>query len=268
MKAEILEKIYEENQKGRDCALVFLIENKGSTPGEDNSLMAVFEDGSSLGTIGGGKIEADVIRRAMEGMEKAKSFEFDYNLSTSGELKMSCGGNSRGFVKYFRAKNKLVIFGAGHVAQKLARIATRTNFEVTIVDDREEFRDAPDFCGIKEYLSMEIDEAVGKIDFDKEKTYLVLATRGHANDTQALREILKNKKDSYHYLGMIGSKNKVIRVFDQLEKEGFDKKDLQKIYTPIGLDLDNGSVEEIAISIMAEILMVKNNKNATSQKFN
>ncbi|MDY2927437.1 XdhC/CoxI family protein [Anaerococcus sp.] len=263
MKADILEKIYEENQKGRDAALVFLIENKGSTPGEDNSLMAVTSAGKSFGTIGGGKIEADVIRRCMEGFPKGESFEFDYNLSQNGELKMSCGGDSRGFVKYFKAANSLVIFGAGHISQKLARIATKTNFEVTVIDDRSEFRESPDFSEIKDYIDAPIEEAVDKIDFDKDKTYIVLCNRGHAHDAKALRKILG--KD-FHYLGMIGSKAKVIRVFKELEEEGYKREDLEQIYTPIGLDVDNGSVEEIAISIMAEILMIKNKKTGEIQK--
>lgn len=265
MKAEILEKIYEENRKGKNAALVFLIENKGSTPGENNSLMAVLSDGESFGTIGGGKIEADVIRRTLEGFKDGKSFEFDYNLSKNGELKMACGGNSRGFVKYFKASNRLIIFGAGHVSQKLARIATKTNFEVTVIDDRDEFKDSPDFEGIKEYIAESIDKATEKIDFDMEKTHIVLCTRGHSQDAEVLRNILD--KD-YSYLGMIGSKAKVISVFKDLEDEGYDRDKLNQIYTPIGLDIDNGSVEEIAISIMAEILKIKNKKSGQSQKFN
>ncbi len=263
MKADILEKIYEENKKGRDAALVFLIENKGSTPGEDNSLMAVTSAGKSFGTIGGGKIEADVIRRCMEGFAKGESFEFDYNLSQNGELKMSCGGDSRGFVKYFKAANRLIIFGAGHISQKLARIATKTNFEVTVIDDRSEFRQNPDFSEIKDYIDDPIEDAVEKIDFDKDKTYIVLCNRGHAYDSKTLRKIID--KD-FQYLGMIASKAKVIRVFKELEEEGYKREDLEKIYTPIGLDVDNGSVEEIAISIMAEILMIKNKKTGEIQK--
>lgn len=265
MKAEILDKIYQENRRGKDAALVFLIENKGSTPGEDNSLMAVLSDGEFFGTIGGGKIEADVIRRSLEGFKDGKSFEFDYNLSKDGKLKMACGGNSRGFVKYFKASNRLIIFGAGHVSQKLARIATKTNFEITVIDDRDEFKDSPDFEEIKEYMAESVEKAIEKIDFDKEKTYIVLCTRAHSQDAEVLRNILD--KD-YSYLGMIGSKAKVISVFKDLEKEGYDRAKLNQIYTPIGLDIDNGSVEEIAISIMAEILMIKNKKSGQSQKFN
>ena len=263
MKFEILKRVHDENINGRNAALVFLIENKGSTPGEDNSIMAVFEDGSSFGTIGGGAIEKDVIERCLANMKAGKSFEFDYNLSKTGELKMACGGNSRGYVKYFKASNRLVIFGAGHVSQKLARIAAKTNFEVIVIDDRQDFKDSKDFADIKEYICSDINEAINKIDFDKEKTFVVLCTRGHANDKEALKEIVT--KD-YKYLGMIGSKAKIRSVFNQLIEEGVDKELLSNVYTPIGLDIDNGSVEEIAISIMAEILMVKNQLDGKSQK--
>lgn len=265
MKADILQEIYKENELGRDAALCFLIENKGSTPGEDNSVMAVFSDGSILGTVGGGAIEKDLIRRTMEGMKEGNSFEFDYNLSKNGELKMSCGGNSRGYVKYFKSSNRLLIFGAGHVSQKLARIASKTGFDVSVVDDRPEFKNSSDFVDIKEYIDEDIESAIDKIDFDAKKTYIVLCNRGHAHDKETL-ECLVDK--DFAYLGMIGSKAKVIGLFDQLKAEGIDEKVLNKIYTPIGLDVDNGSVEEIAISIMAEILMVKNNKDGKIQKLN
>ena len=261
MNAKILEAIYEQNKLGKDAALCFLIENKGSTPGEDNSVMAIFSDGSILGTVGGGSIEKDIIRRTLEGMKDGNSFEFDYNLSKNGELKMSCGGNCRGFVKYFKSSNRLLIFGAGHVSQKLSRVASKTSFEVTVIDDRKEFKDSPDFIDIKEFIAEDFYSAVEKINFDEKKTYIVLCNRGHAYDEKAL-EVIKDK--DFAYLGMIGSK--AASLFKELKEEGISEQFLNKIYTPIGLDIDNGSVEEIAISIMAEILMVKNNKDASIQR--
>lgn len=261
MKAEILKKIYEENKQGRDGALAFLMENRGSTPGEDNSVMAVFADGSSMGTIGGGAIEADVIRRCRENMKAGTSFEFDYNLSKNGELKMACGGNSRGYVQYFKARKRLIIFGAGHVSQKLARIATRTGFAVDVIDDRADFQDSPDFVGIDTYSTLPVEEAAANLPFDADQTFIVLCTRGHAHDKEALRALVGKE---CAYLGMIGSKAKVATVFQELREEGVAKEALDKVYAPIGLDLDNGSVEEIAISILSQMLMVKNGKDGRS----
>lgn len=255
MQAEILKRIYEENNRGRDCALALIVENRGSTPGNDSSLMAVFSDGSSFGTIGGGAIEADVIKRSLEGMKEGKAFEFDYSLTEKGTLKMACGGDSRGFVKYFKAAKRLVIFGAGHVSQKLAALASKTGFAVDVIDDREEFRTSPDFQGIDNYYCMEVDRAIEKIEFDPEKTFIVLCTRGHAHDQEALKA-LAGKPCAY--LGMIGSKAKVARVFKELQAEGVKKEDLDKVYAPIGLNLDDGSVQEIAVSILAQILTIKN----------
>ena len=265
MKRKILEFILEAEENNMDTALITLIENKGSAPGEDNSLMAIRSDGEMIGTIGGGKIEADLIRRSKEALKTGENFEFDYNLSKKGELKMSCGGSSRGFVKIFKSSNRLIIFGAGHISQKLARIATLTNFKVDVVDDRGEFKQSEDFVNIENYYHMDSKDALNKLLFDKDKTYIVLATRGHSHDQKVLTEIL-NKE--FKYLGMIGSKAKVIEIFKNLKEMGFDDKKLDKIYTPIGLDIDNGSVEEIAISILSEILMIKNRKDGSLQKLN
>lgn len=263
MKAEILEKIYEENKKGKDAALIFLIENRGATPGEENSLMAVFKDGSTLGTIGGGVIEADVIRKSLEGMQKGKSFEFEYKTSDKSDSKGYCGEGTRGFVKYFKSQNRIVIFGAGHVSQKLARIAVKSNFYVIVTDDRREFENAKDFEKINEYICEDIEKAVEKIEFDREKTYIVVCTRSHALDQKVVSAVLD--KD-YRYLGMIGSKKKIDNIFNSLTEEGFSREKLEKIYAPIGLDIANGSAEEIAIAIMAEILAVKNNLSGKIQK--
>ncbi len=261
MKSDVLLKIHEANTAGKKAALALIIENKGSTPGEDSSAMAIIEDGETLGTVGGGKIEADIMRRTMEAFKTNEDFEFDYNLSKSGELQMSCGGNSRGYVKLFLPRKRLYIFGAGHVGQKLARVAVKTGFAVDIIDDRSEFKTSPDFAEIDNYYSDNLSQAIEKLTFDKENTYIILCTRGHSTDLDVLKEVID--KD-YKYLGMIGSRAKVKDVFGKLRELGYSDEDLSSIHTPVGLDIDNGSVEEIAISILAEILMVKNNKEGLS----
>ena len=263
MQSDILNKIYEKNEEGERAALVLLTKNRGSTPGADGSTMAVFEDGSSVGTVGGGAIEFDVTKRSKEAIEKGEDFEFDYNLSQNGELKMACGGDSKGVVKIFYPNNKLVIFGAGHVSQKLARIATKTGFDVYVTDDREEFEKSEDFEGIKEYLACEPEEACEKIKFNKDNTFVVVCTRGHKKDEDAVEELLK--KD-YKYLGLIGSRKKVGNLIKNLKEKGISEEAIKTINMPVGLNIDNGSVEEIAISILAEILMIKNDKDGKQMK--
>ncbi|MDO5755818.1 MAG: XdhC/CoxI family protein [Tissierellia bacterium] len=263
MQAKILQKIYEKVDQGQKAALVLLTENKGSTPGRDGSVMAVFQDGTSLGTIGGGAIEYDIIKRAKEAMENGDDFEFDYNLTEKGELKMACGGDSKGFVKLFFPNKNLIIFGAGHVSQKLSRIAVKTGFNVIVTDDREEYQREKDFQGIQKYITATPKDAVEQIQFHKDNTYIVVCTRGHNGDEEALKALLP--KD-YKYLGMIGSRRKVGAVIKKLREEGFTKEQIGTVHMPIGLNIDDGSVEEIAISILAEILMIKNNGSGQKNK--
>ena len=263
MEALVLSKIGEVAAKGEKAALIILETNCGSVPGKEGAVMGVFEDGSTIGTVGGGAIEYDLVKRSLEAMKTNENFKFDYTLTEKGELKMACGGQASGFVKIFVPKNKLIIFGAGHCAQKLAKFAITCNFAVYIIDDREEFKNNSDFDGVVEYLVGTPEEVVDRLPFDKESTYIVMATRGHRHDLDAARVTLG--KD-YKYMGMLGSRKKAVEVKETLLKEGFDLDEINKINLPIGLDLSDGSVEGIGISILSEILKVKNNLNGENRK--
>lgn len=263
MQANILSYINEKVGEGQRAALVILTKNRGSVPGQEGSTMAVFEDGTTKGTIGGGAIEYDVTKRTVEALKKGEDFEFDYNLSKDGELKMACGGNSTGIVKIFYPNADLIIFGAGHVSQKLARVAIKTGFNVTVTDDREAFKDAEDFKGIRNYLVGKPKDVIDSLRFSSHNTFIVVATRGHENDEEAIEALLRKE---YKYLGMIGSRKKIGGLVSRLKEKGFSLEEINKIHMPIGLDIDDGSVEEIAISILAEILMVKNGLPGTKHK--
>ncbi|MDO5028083.1 MAG: XdhC/CoxI family protein [Bacillota bacterium] len=263
MESKILREIDLRVSQGQRAALVILTKNKGSAPARQGSTMAVFQDGSSLGTVGGGAIEYDIMKRAQQAIKDGQDFEFDYNLSKDGKLQMSCGGASQGFVKVFYPNSQLIIFGAGHVGQKLARIAVKTAFDVRVVDDRIDFKDAEDLKDISAFIGKNPEEALADLNFSKDSTYIVVATRGHAQDQEVLENILR--KD-FKYLGNIGSKAKVHSLRKKLTAKGFSKEEIDKIHMPIGIDIDNGSVEEIAISIMAEILLIKNSGQLVQQK--
>lgn len=255
MQIEILDRIVKEVNKGKKAALVFITEAKGSVPGANDSMMAVFEDGQTFGTIGGGPMEYEVIKKTLEAIENSKDDRFDYSLNKTSDLNMICGGNNKGYIKVFKPQPQLIIYGAGHVGQKLARVAVRTGFDVIVVDEREDYKDKEDFVGIKNFLPMSSKDANDYIDFSSSNTYLVICT------TNSDKEVLKNVLDkNYKYIGMIGSRHKIKLVFDELRQLGIENKLLEQIHTPIGFDIDNGKVEEIAISIMSEILAVKNDK--------
>lgn len=263
MEIRVLSKISERVEKGEKAALIILENNCGSVPGKEGSIMAVFEDGSTIGTVGGGAIEYDLMKRSKDAIINNQNFEFDYSLTDSGELKMTCGGQTSGYVKIFYPKDSLIIFGAGHCAQKLAKFAVNCNFSVTVIDDRDEFKDNEDFEGIVEYIVGTPEEVINKLNFNKESTYIVLATRGHKHDYDAAKAVLN--KD-YKYLGMLGSRKKSLEMKQRLLAEGENLEIINRMNTPIGLDISDGSVEEIGISILAEILKVKNRLSGESRK--
>ncbi len=255
MQVEILEKIVKEVSKGKKAALVFITEAKGSVPGANDSMMAVFEDGETFGTIGGGPLEYEVIKKTIKAIENGKDDVFDHKLNKSSDLNMICGGHNKGYIKVFSPQPQLIIYGAGHVGQKLARVAVKTGFDVTVVDEREDYKEKEDLKDVKNFLAMSAKEANDHIDFSKDSTYIVICT------TNSDKDVLKNVLDKdYKYIGMIGSRHKIKLVFDDLRELGIKDELLEKIHTPIGFDIDNGRVEEIAISIMAELLAVKNDK--------
>lgn len=254
MDLEVIRALENELSRGRDVALVIITESKGSTPGADNSSMAVLQNDKTVGTVGGGAIEYDLIKEAKKALEENKEKSLDYSLTEKEELKMLCGGQNKAYIKIFRANPKLLIFGAGHVGQKLARIAAKTNFDVKVIDKRDEYKDKKDFEDIGEFITSGPKEYLEDKDFDK-NTYIIICTPDY--DEKVLEKVLDK---NYKYLGMIGSKRKVKKVFDSLERKGFGKDLVKKIHAPVGLDIGDGSVEEIAISIMAEILAVKNGK--------
>lgn len=254
MDIEILKEVVKELEKGRDVALAILTETKGSAPGKDNSAMAVFENGKTVGTIGGGPIEYDLTKECLKALENGEEKSFDYTLKENQEVKMLCGGQNKGYIKIFRANPRLLIFGAGHVGQKLARVAKKTGFDVIVIDQREDFKDKDDLKEIDEFVLKKPKEFAKDFEFNH-NTYILIATPDYDE------EVLENVIDKdYNFLGMIGSRRKVKRVFDNLKEKGVDEKLLEKVHAPVGYPIDDGSVEEIAISIMSQIISIKNKK--------
>lgn len=246
MEISILKKIEESLENGKRAALVTITEATGSTPRKGGTIMGVFED-ELMGTIGGGKIESVVIDKAKELLKTGESQTFEYNLTTTDELKMNCGGTMKGFIKVFLPFPKLLICGAGHVGQKLFKVAKTLDFDLKIIDDREELKaDVPELTlgSFEDILTKE------RID---ENTYIVIVTRGHLLD-EAVLNLVKNR--GAKYIGIIGSRRKITSLKETLEK---NEEIRDNIYAPIGLKLSNGTPEEIAIEILAEILKIKNN---------
>ncbi|WP_297405998.1 XdhC family protein [uncultured Cetobacterium sp.] len=248
MEINILEKIFKEVENGVSGALVTITESQGSTPRKSGTIMGVWKD-DFLGTIGGGMIEHRVIELSRELIKEGRSKEFYFDLTKEAELGMSCGGSVKGYIKIFKPKNRIVIIGAGHIGEKIYGILKNSEFQIEIIDDRLEYINS--FSNVR---IGNIYEEIKKIP-ENPNTYYVIVTKGHSTDLEALKSILENKK--YNYIGMVGSKRKVIGIKEELLKLN-DENWNEKIYSPIGLKISDGTPFEIALEIVAEILTVKN----------
>jgi xanthine dehydrogenase accessory factor len=235
--------------EGKKVALVTVTETTGSSPASVGQMIAVLADGSTAGTVGGGASEHRIIQQALEAIKNRQQvFKFSFDHSEFG---MICGGSMAGFGNVLGNQPGLCIFGGGHIAQSLALLAVHVGFSVTVVEDRPEF--APSFESAR-YVVCKPEDYV-KTDPASNSDYAVICTRGHKTDADALRYCLTK---NFEYLGMIGSEKKVAALFDNLRAEGVEQKELDRVYAPIGLDIADALPAEIAVAILAEILLVKN----------
>ena len=247
---DILAFAQENLTQGKKVALVTVTETSGSSPASAGQIMAVLADGRSAGTVGGGATEHQIKQKTLEAL-KNNDVVFSFSLDHA-ESGMVCGGNMKGFVNILGEENNLYIFGGGHIAQSLASLAQATGFFVTVIEDRPELE--KEFSNVK-YLQCTPENYEKEIHLSG-KAFIVICTRGHKTDDEALRFCLSKTPK---YLGMIGSKKKVEILLENLSHDGYPEERLRNIYTPIGLDIAGSVPAEIAVSIMAEILLVKNN---------
>lgn len=258
MEGKILKAVSSAVEKGIETAVVTVLEVKGSSPGKEGSMMAVFSDGSILGTVGGGALEYEFIQEALKAIKENKSCEKSFELTEKGSLHMKCGGFVRAYIKVFAKREKLLIMGGGHLGAELYTLGKFLNKYVVIFDDREEFANRKRFPEADEIIFGKMEETVKNYSVD-ENSYIIIVTRGHENDKECLKAIL-DKKVSPKYIGMVGSRGKVLSTYKELLDEGYSKEELKKIYSPIGLDISSSETKEIALGIMAEITAVKNQK--------
>jgi xanthine dehydrogenase accessory factor len=253
MEFALLEKLAAEVKTNRKAALVTLVEEQGSSPGKQGFMMAVFQDGSTAGTVGGGGFENKAREYALQCMNEGKNKLVEMELGDSGELHMQCGGRASIFIRVFKAKDRLVIAGGGHIALELYKLGEAIGFYTVIMEDREEYGNTERFPGCDIRVG-DIGKCMGEYPLD-ENCYVVIVTRGHESDAAALKAAVGRGAG---YIGMIGSRKKVKHVFDQLLSEGCETAALEAVYAPIGLSLGGDSAAEIAFCILSEIMLVKN----------
>lgn len=261
MDAEIMARIVQELKENRNAALAILTKSDGSSPGKEGFMLGVFEDGSTIGTLGGGAVEFSAITKAKECMKEGISKSLSYSLGPEGNVGMLCGGLNEIYIKTFRAPEKLLIIGGGHIAFELFKLCEALQFKVVIFEDREEYGDSNRFPN-SEIILGDYNEELKNYPVDN-KCYVVIVTKGHKFDQGALEAVVNSNAK---YIGMIGSLNKTRKIMENLMNNGVKAEKLERVFAPIGIAIGGDSPAEIAISIMSEILLVKNNGSLTHMK--
>ncbi len=253
---EIYEKISELIRSNSKLAIATVVNTRGSTPREPGAKMVISPDGTIEGTIGGGRLEHLIIEDAKAALQIGLSTLKNYNLRSEEDsgIGMECGGEVTVFIEVIKKGKRLLILGGGHIGLALYKIAIETGFSVVIVDDRPEFVTTERFPKAERLLNCPVDdpEVAELVDED---TYIVIVTHEHKQDKLAVKSLIGLE---YKYLGMIGSKGKVEQILKELKNEGIPKDKLNEIYSPIGLDIKAETPVEIAVSIIAEIIYIKN----------
>lgn len=258
-------------EKGEDFVIAKVVDTTGSTPRKKGAWLLMQQDGTTSGTVGGGRLEAEtekLCRETFKTKEKSRLHHFKLNTEEQDALDMGCGGNAdvlieyidaahpEDFVEEFNLQTTAYIFGAGHVGLALEPVLRYVNFRTVAIDDREEYANRERFPEAAEVkVIKDFKHSFEDIKTD-EDSYIVIVTRGHMGDYDVLRDALKQKSA---YVGMIGSRKKNKMLFDMLREEGYSEEDIARVHAPIGLSIQAETPEEIAISIAAEMIQVRAN---------
>src|SRR5450432_3158222 len=252
---EVLEAALLAAQSGEKAALVTVVSTEGSTPQKAGAKMVVYADGRIVGTIGGGCVEAEMTWRARQAIDDRRTQVASYELTAdqAGEDGLICGGRMEVFIEPIEGTPTLCLFGAGHVAQPLARMAKAAGFRVEVADDRVKFANRERFPEADLVIVEEFPAAAGRMTLGL-NTYAVVVTRGHKGDEESLAACLGK---GLRFLGLLASRPKFVHIAAALEKRGILPEELAQIHAPLGLQLGAVTPEEIAVSILAEMIAVR-----------
>lgn len=252
---DIFDEIAKLKHEGRRGALATIVNVRGSIPSVMAAKMLVRDDGSIAGTVGGGCVESDVRKGAMEVMRDGKPRTFNFNLDQQpdDDNGVVCGGSLQVFVEPVVPAPRLYLFGGGHVGLAVYKIATLAGFETVVSDDRELYANRERCPDAHEIHSGDMDEIMSGLS-PSDSSYIVIVTRGHRHDLRVLRWALETPA---HYIGMIGSGRKVLAIYRQLESEGVAPESFKRVFAPIGLDIYAATPEEIGVSIVAELIAIR-----------
>ena len=243
-------------EAGEPCALCTVVRTTGSTPGKTTMKMLVRRDGSFVGTVGGGCLEAEVLEDALAAMrdEKPRLLAFALNERDYPDSGLLCGGKLEILVEPI-VEPRLVLFGGGHVSAAIARVASSVGFRVVVAEDREAFAEAARHPDAAETWCAPLADCAARLG-TAEDDFVLAVTRGHDQDGEILAALAAAGAQP-RYLGMIGSRAKRAQVFEKLGQAGVSEDFLERVHTPMGLPIGARTHEEIAVSVVAELIAVR-----------
>lgn len=235
-------------QQKRPAVLATAIEIKGASPAKAGAQIILLDDGTTAGTVGGGKLEAAVLADAKAALVEEKPRLTHYRLAEKGEdaIGTLCGGEARVFIQPFLAPPQMIVVGGGHVGRPLKALSETAGFDVMVVDVEPGLADVPELSSL--HLTAD--------------SFIVLITTDHVSDEAALRQVIHSPA---RYIGMIGSRNKCETILGHLRADGISDELLSRVYAPIGLDLGGLRPEEIAVSILAQAIAVRRGGRAAAR---
>jgi xanthine dehydrogenase accessory factor len=252
---EVLAAAADAMARGEAAALVTVVRANGSTPQRAGAKMLVFADGRTVGTIGGGCYENDAFWKAREAITTGRGtlLHYDLNDDFAQENGLVCGGQMDVHIDPLAPAPHLYIIGAGHVGLHVAKLAHSAGFRIHVVDDREKFANRERFPDADEVIVEPIADWLHGATLQP-TAYAVIVTRGHQADLEAMRSLAAR---DLTYLGLIGSRAKIVRINQALLADGLPAESLERVHAPIGLDIGAVTPAEIAISIVAELVAIR-----------
>ncbi len=257
---DLYQEIVKLREQGRRGALATIVNVRGSIPSFQTAKMLVRDDGSIVGTIGGGCVEAEVWQAAREVMEseKPRSLTFNLNENPKYDTGLVCGGTLEIFVEPVLPVPTLYLFGAGHVAANVYKVARLAGFDVVVIDDRETYANHERFPEAREVVAEDFEQVMSRL-APNENSFILAVTRGHRDDMRVLRWAVRTPA---RYVGMIGSRRKTLAIYKELESEGFRAEEFERVMAPVGLEIGAVTPEEIAVAIVAEMISVRRQADA------
>ncbi len=259
MHEEIFRQANELIAKGKTFAIATIVRTEGSTPRKPGAKIIVLKDGSTFGTIGGDCVESGTVAEALEAIKEGKSRTVSMALEEEelGGVGMKCGGRTEVYIEIINPSPKLLILGGGHIGTQVAKLGQGIGFSVTVIDPSAKEENFPKLV---EVIPEFVDKGISKVEITPQ-TYIVIVT-GHKYDEAALKAVIDSKAT---YIGMVGSRRKAAIVYRNLLDEGVPEEKLKRVHAPIGLDIGAETPEEIAVSIIAEIVKERRKPEASGE---